>query len=256
MIDPTLQLVTETSGDPDLAEARRDLAAAFRWAARLGFHEGVANHFSLALNPEGTRLLINPYGRHFARLRASDLVLVEGEEGRQAVARGEVDPTAWCIHGPIHRLAPQARCVLHTHMRHATVLSCLQDSGLPPIDQNTMRFSGQVAIDEGFEGMAMSEAEGERLAGVLGDKSVLIMGNHGVTVVGPSVGRAFDALYYFERACETLVLAYQTGQPLRVAPEAVARRTAEEWASYPDLSERHWAELRAILDEEEPGYRD
>ncbi|MFN6979707.1 MAG: class II aldolase/adducin family protein, partial [Gemmobacter sp.] len=56
---------------------RCDLAAAFRWTARLGMHEAVANHFSLAVNETGTRFLINPRARHFARLKASDLIEID-----------------------------------------------------------------------------------------------------------------------------------------------------------------------------------
>jgi ribulose-5-phosphate 4-epimerase/fuculose-1-phosphate aldolase len=252
---PPTPLTPTTETETGYAEERRDLACAFRWAARLGFNEGVANHFSLAVSDDGGRFLVNPYARHWARLRASDLVLVDADAPGDLVSGGAVDDTAFVIHGRIHKAVPQARCLLHTHMKYATVLSCLTDSSLPPIDQNTMRFYGQVAIDEGFEGMALEEAEGDRLARALGDKSVLVMGNHGVVVAGPTVGRAFDALYYFEKACETVVTAYGTGKALRIAPDAVARRTAAEWQRYGEMAERHFAELRAMLDEREPDYR-
>ena len=89
----------------------------------------------------------------------------------------------------------------------------------------------------------------------LGDKPVLIMGNHGVLVVGPTVAQAFDELYYLERACETLVTAYMTGKKLRIASDEVAAKTARQWVEYPDFAENHFRELKAILDEEEPDYR-
>lgn len=244
-----------TAGADSHAEARRDLACAFRWAARLGYSEGVANHFSLAVSEDGSRFLVNPYGRHWARLRASDLVLADADDPGELVSGGAVDLTAFVIHGRIHKAVPRARCVLHTHMKYATVLTCLKESNLLPIDQNTMRFYGEVAVDDDFEGMALEEAEGDRLARALGDKSVLLMGNHGVVVTGTTVGQAFDALYYFERACDTLVTAYMTGKELRVASDAVARRTAAEWKRYVDMAERHFAELRAMLDRLEPDYR-
>jgi ribulose-5-phosphate 4-epimerase/fuculose-1-phosphate aldolase len=247
--------VVEDRKTLDHAEERRALAAAFRWAARFGFNEGVANHFSLAVSEDGRQFLINPFARHFARLRANDLLLLDAETSAVEAEARRVDPTAWAIHAPIHRLLPQARCILHTHMKHATILSCLQDARLPPIDQNTMRFHDKVALDVDFEGMAMTEAEGERLAGVLGDKTVLLMGNHGVMVVGPSVAQAFDDLYYFEKACETLIGAYSTGKELRVVSETVARRTAAEWETFTDMADHHFAELMAMLDDEEPDYR-
>ena len=245
------------AADPatDHAQERRDLACAFRWAARWGFNEGIANHFSLAVSDDGGRFLVNPYGRHWSRLRASDLLVVDADDPGDLVESYTVDPTAFCIHGRIHKALPQARCLLHTHMRYATALTCLQDSNLLPIDQNTMRFYGKVAIDEGFEGMALDTAEGDRLAGVLGDKSILLMGNHGVLVAGPTVAKAFDDLYYFEKACEVLLTAYATGRELRVVSDDVARQTVADWESYPDMAERHFAELTALLDALEPDYK-
>ncbi len=235
-------------------DERSDLAAAFRWAARLGMHEAVANHFSLALSDDGAQFLINPYGRHFSRMRASDLLLLDSAEQPEGLGE-RVDPTAWCIHGAMHRNVPQARCILHVHSKYATVLASLKDSTLPPIDQNSMRFNGRVAIDDGFDGMGLEE-EAERLSHCIGNKSILMMGNHGVMVVGESVAKAFDELYYFERACETVVTAYMTGRELRIASPEVAAKTAEQWQDYPGLAEKHFAALLAILDEEEPGFRD
>ena len=239
-----------------VAAGRLDLAVAFRWAARLGYHEAVANHFSLAVSDDGSRFLVNPYARHFARLKATDLLLLDSERDADMAASYVVDPTAWYIHARIHRALPQARCLMHSHTKYATALSCLQDMAMPPIDQNTMRFYGRIAFDSAFEGMAMDDAEGDRLAGLMGDKTVLMMGNHGVMVMGPTVARAFDDLYYFEKACETLVTAYSTGRPLRVCSDDVAAQTRRDWGSYSDTSDRHFAELRAILDVEEPDYKD
>ena len=238
-------------------EARVDLAAAFRWSARLGLHEGVANHFSYAVDPQGSRFLINPFGRHFSTLRASELLLLDAHDDATMQRPGAPDPTAWAIHGAMHRKAPQARCVLHLHPKYATVLASLEVDGLPPIDQNTMRFFDRVALDDGFGGMGLGD-EAERLTTRLGARRVLLMGNHGVMTVGETVARAFDELYYFERACETYVNALQTGKPLRVVDAGVAETTARQWEDYMDrvgLADAHLAEIKAILDREEPEYR-
>ena len=235
-------------------EARCQLAAAFRWAVRFNFHEGVANHFSLAVSDDGDRFLMNPNGRHFSRLRASDLLLLDANDRAALKGPAAPDPTAWALHGAAHRVAPEARCVLHVHSKYATVLASLQDSTIPPIDQNTMRFFERVAIDPHYGGMALGD-EAERACGLLGDKPILIMGNHGVMVTAPSVARAVDELYYLERACETLITAYMTGKELRVVSDAVARRTCRQWLNYPGGADRHFAELMTILDDEEPDYR-
>ena len=157
----------------------------------------------------------------------------------------------------MHRNAPQARCVLHAHSKYATVLASLDAGGLPPIDQNTMRFFNRVSIDAGFDGMGLGD-EAERLSTTLGNNAILLMGNHGVMAVGESIAKAFDNLYYFERACETYVTALMTGKPLREVDASVAEKTAQQWEDYIDrvgLCDAHLSEIRAILDREEPDYR-
>lgn len=239
----------------ELLEARADLAAAFRWTARLDMHEAVANHFSLAVSTDGRRFLMNPDARHFSRIKASELLLLDADDPETMDRPGAPDPTAWTLHGRIHANLPQARCVLHAHPKYTTVLASLADSTIHPIDQTTARFFEQIAVDDGYEGMALGDGEGDRIAAMLGNKSVLMMGNHGIMVIGETVGRAFDTLFYIERAAETLVMAYMTQQPLRIMPDEVARRTAQQWADYPEAAEKHFAELKRILAEDEPDYR-
>ncbi|MGB3176863.1 MAG: class II aldolase and adducin N-terminal domain-containing protein [Albidovulum sp.] len=232
-------------------QERVDLAVAFRWTARLGMHEAVANHFSLAVNPEGTQFLMNPNQAHFSRIKASDILLLDANDPNALDRPDAPDPTAWGLHGSIHRRCPHARCVMHVHSINATVLACLADSNLPPIDQNTATFYDRYVIDEHFGGLAFEE-EGERCAASLSDpsKKVMIMGNHGVLVLGSDVADAFNRMYYFERAAETYIRALQTGQKLRVLSHEIAEKTAAELENYPSQADRHLAELRAILEDE------
>ncbi|WRH63689.1 MAG: class II aldolase and adducin N-terminal domain-containing protein [Fuscovulum sp.] len=236
-------------------QERCDMAAAFRWTARLNMHEAVANHFSLAVNPEGTRFLINPNGRHFSRITASSLVEIDANDPATMARPDAPDPTAWGLHGSIHRALPHARCVMHVHSIHATVLASLADSRLPAIDQNSAMFHNRLVVDDHYGGMAFEE-EGARCATLLADPrtTVMVMGNHGVLVVGQTVADAFNRLYYFERAAETYIRALQTGRPLRVLPDDIAEKTAQEWEAYPRFAEVHLRELRAILDTEADDY--
>ena len=238
------------------AEDRADLAAAFRWTARLNMHEAVANHFSYAVSEDGTRFLINPNGRHFARIRASDLLELDANDPATMDRPDAPDPTAWGLHGSVHRLCPHARCLMHVHSVHATVLASLADSRLPAIDQNTAMFFGRQVVDDQFGGMAFEE-EGSRCAALLADPKIttMIMGNHGVLVIGRTIAETFNRLYYFERAAETYILALQTGRPLRVLPDAIAEKTAREWETYPGFAEAHLRELKAILDDEGADFR-
>ncbi len=234
---------------------RVDMAAAFRWTVRLNMHEAVANHFSLAISDDGTRFLMNPNQMHFARIKASDLIVVDANDPASIEGPNAPDPTAWGLHGGLHRLVPHARCAMHVHSIYATVLASLQDSMLPPIDQNACTFFNRIIVDNGYGGLAF-EDEGERCAAQFTDpkKKVMVMGNHGVLIIGETVAETFNRLYYFERACENYIRALQTGQPLRVLPDDVAEKTAQELEAYPEQDARHLAELKAILDEEGSTY--
>jgi len=235
---------------------RVELAAAFRLAVHEGWHEGVANHFSAAVSEDGTRFLMNPRWRHFSQVRASELLLLDADDEAAMDGPDAPDPSAWAIHGAIHAAIPSARVLLHVHPPHATAIAALADPTILPIDQNTARFFGEVAYDLSFGGIADDVAEGLRLAGVLGDRSVLMMGNHGVTVAGPTVAEAFESMYYLERACQTLVLAYGTGRPLSVLDDDMAAKVAEGWKTFTAMGPAHFAQRMAGLDRHEPDYRD
>ena len=233
---------------------RVEMAAAFRWTARLGMHEAVANHFSLTVG-DGTRFLMNPNQVHFSLVRASSLLLLDADDPKTLERPGAPDLSAWGLHGSVHRRCPHHRCLMHVHSTHATVLAALADSEMAPIDQNTATFFNRVVVDDGYGGLAF-EAEGERCAAMLGDpaKKVMVMGNHGVLVMGDTVADTFNRMYHFERAAGTYIRALQTGRPLRVLSDEIAEKTAREIEEYPEQAERHLADLMAILDSEGSDY--
>ena len=233
--------------DIDEWALRVDLAAAFRLAAHFDWHESVANHFSAAVSADGKQFLLNPRWRHFTTIRASELLLLNADDEGAMAREDAPDPSAWCIHGNVHKRVPHARVLLHCHPPYTTALAGLADPTLYPICQNTARFFDRVAIDSGFDGIADNDAEGQRLAAGFGNRQVMMMGNHGVSVAAPSVAQAFDALYFFERAAKTLMLAYSSGQPLAVMSDAVAEKTAAGWDDYEGMAIAHFEQLKAML---------
>ncbi|WP_050604361.1 class II aldolase/adducin family protein [Ruegeria sp. 6PALISEP08] len=224
------------------------MATSFQWTAHLGLHEAVANHFSLAVNNNGTQFLMNPNQVHFSRIRASDLLLLDADDPDTLNRPGAPDPTTWGLHGAIHRRCPHAHCVMHTHSIFATVLASLADSTLPRIDQNTATFFKRYLVDNHFGGLTFEE-EGERCAAALQDpkKKTMIMGNHGVLVFGSDPADAFNRLYYFERAAETYIRAVQTGLRLRVLSDEIAEKTSLELEGFPGQAESHLSEIKDIL---------
>ncbi|MDE2446768.1 MAG: class II aldolase/adducin family protein [Alphaproteobacteria bacterium] len=237
-------------------QMRVDLAAAFRLAAKYDWHEAVANHFSLAVSSDGKSFLMNPRWRHFAKMRASELLLLNSNDKSTMDRPNAPDLTAWSLHGRLHAALPQARCIIHLHPPYATAIASLAKPDILPIDQNTARFFNRVAIDVEYGGMANTDAEGDRLARLLGNKAIMMMGNHGVLVCAATVAEAFDLTYYLERACRTLILAYQTGQALHILSDAVAEKTAQEWESDREQFNSHFSEMKSLLDDADPTYKE
>lgn len=237
-------------------QARVDLAACFRMAARLGFHEGICNHLSAMVPGRDDLFLVNPDGYGFDEITASRLLICDF---RRNVVEGDGEPedTAFFIHGRVHKNLPRARAAFHTHMPNATALSMVEGPPLVWAGQNALRFYGRTAVDEAYGGLAFDEAEGDRIAASLGDADVVFMKHHGVMVVGSSIAEAWHDLYFLERACEAQRLAEATGRRLVPVPEAVAQLTAAQFRqpSGRDAAGLQLAGVKRLLDREEPDYR-
>ena len=213
----------------DKLEILNDLAAVFRWTARLKMHEAVANHFSVSSPGSSEDFYVNGSGMHFSTIKSSDLVLIEQSKINELKDKPElVDPTALYIHGSIHKKVPHAKCILHVHSKYATALATLEDPTLPPIDQNSMRFFNRVGVYSDFGGMGFEE-EAKKMANKIGNKKVLLMSNHGILTTGQTVAEAFDELFYFEKACETYITALSTNKKLKIVSDEIAEKTAQEW---------------------------
>ena len=236
--------------DAAIRSGREDLSAALRWAARLNLNEGVCNHFSLDLGQD--RYLINPQGLHWSEVRANDILLIDGT-GTVIDGCHPLEPTAFFIHSWIHRLNPHATCVLHTHMPYATAITLIDGGRLEWCNQGALRFFGRVGYDDRYEGLALDDAEGQRIAATLGSADVVFMASHGVTVVGPSVAWAFDDLYYLERACMHQALALQLagGKPLRRVPDALCERVGAQIADERQQSDLFFAAIKRALAKED-----
>ncbi|MFT4234426.1 MAG: class II aldolase/adducin family protein, partial [Microbacterium sp.] len=242
-------------------QMRVDLAAVHRLAVQNGYNSGIFNHFTARVPGTDDRYYQIPFGTHWAEVQASHFMEV-GYDGTIHKGTGDAELSCICIHGPMHRLADHAAVVLHTHMPHASALTRLADQHILPIGQTELGTISQIAYDESYGGFAYDPAEGERLTNVLGSRNVLMMANHGVTVVGRTVAEAWDRLYYLERSAQVQLYAMWTGKPLRILPDEMVQATMEAYKQPPKMyggkknSEHHFAALKRLLDKSEPDYRD
>lgn len=251
--------IEKSSIDPDAWQVRVDLAAAHRLAYMHGLSEGIFNHLTCVVPGTTDRYYQIPFGLHWSEISASSFLEVSFE-GKVLAGDGEAELSAICIHAPIHRLAPHAACVMHTHMPFTSALTRLEDPTIKPIGQTEVGISKHIAYDDQYPGPAFSAEEGERLCRVLGEKKILFMANHGVVTVGKTVAEAYDLLYYIERAAQVQIYAMWTGQRLKLLGQPsidVTKRTIGGPMYYGKPHwEHHFSALKRMLDRREPDYKD
>lgn len=241
-------------------QVRVDLAAAHRMAVLQGFNEGIFNHLTATIPGKPGSFLVNPFGLYWSEVTASNLIEVSFD-GKVLHGDGEIERSAFCIHAPIHKLAAHAGCVLHTHMPYCSALTRLEDPQIEPIGQTEVLLQDQIAYDADYTGLAHDPEEGARLAGVLGDKKILFMANHGVAVVAPTVAQAYDTLFYLERACQVQLYAMWTGQKRKQVKQSTVDYMREQ-VKTPSMygGQRpyvhHFAALKRVLDRREPDYKE
>ena len=203
---------------------RVDLAACYRLVALYGWDDLIFTHISARLPGPDHHFLINPYGMTFDEVTASSLVKIDIEGRKLMDSPYEINPAGFTIHSAIHAARDDARCVLHTHSLNGVAVSATKQ-GVLPISQQSIFVLASLGYHD-YEGVALHEGEKPRLVRDLGDKSFLMLRNHGILTVGATIPDAFLLMYLFEAACTIQIRAQSThGELISVDPKIVAGAT-------------------------------
>ncbi len=199
---------------------RIDLAACYRLVALHRWDDLVFTHISARVPGPEHHFLINPYGMLFEEITASSLIKVDAQGKKLSESPFPVNPAGFVIHSAIHAVRHDVACVLHTHTRDGIAVASQPDGLLPISQQATIALSSLGYHD--YEGIALYDNEKPRLQRDLGDNAALILRNHGLLTVGPTVADAFLTMYTLQRACEIQIAAQSSGANLiRVDPRIV-----------------------------------
>jgi ribulose-5-phosphate 4-epimerase/fuculose-1-phosphate aldolase len=251
-----IKSLSSTQAEEQEWQLRCDMAAVFRISARHGWNEQIGNHNSLMLPQNSDKdeplFLINARGYRFEELTASGLIVCN-LDGKVVRGKGELRKVAFHIHARIHLRNPAAACVMHVHPQYLTAISMLEEPELLLSHHNNLTRNDRGVVDTQGDEPVDNNNEGDRIADLMGDKSLMIMASHGVTVVGPTVHDAFDELFIAERTAMYQVTAMSTGKELRRLPERLRRRHMRPWGERYD-ARLHLDAWRRILDKEEPDY--
>lgn len=235
---------------------RVELAACYRMVGMLGWSRSVFNHISARIPGGKERFLLNPFPYTYEEITASNLICVDVDGNPVDGSTDVPNKAGFVIHGAIHAARPDVNCVLHVHTPQGIAVSALE-CGLLPICSEAACFYEMVGYHD-FEGIVLDLEERSRLVENLGDKPVLILRNHGLLVAAPSIPVGFSMMWIVIDACEAQLRAMATGQPLKMIPMDIARKTAQQRhrtdkSSGPWGSE--WSAMLRKLDRLDQSYR-
>ena len=241
---------------PEERSVREDLAAAFRLVALYGWDDLIFTHLSARVPGPDHHFLINPFSHMFEEITASSLVKIDVDGNKVDDVPAPVNRAGFVIHSALHMAREDAAAVLHLHTPAGQAVSAMRE-GLMPNTQTAMIAHHDVAYHD-FEGIATELEERDRLVADLGDKSSMLLRNHGTLTVGASIAEAFMRMYFLERACQTQVMMLSVGRDGLNEPNEGVADIVREQVTGTEMTaavERlAWPALRRKLDRIDPGY--
>ena len=234
-------------------QRRVNLAACYRLVALHGWDDLVFTHVSARVPGPEHHFLINPYGMMFGEITASSLVKVDDQCNKMMDSPFPVNPAGFVIHSAVHAAREDAHCVLHVHTVAGIAVSA-QKHGVLPISQQSTLVLASLGYHD-YEGIALLDDEKSRLVRDLGRNNFLMLRNHGLLTVGPSVAEAFLAMYLFETVCTIQVRAQGGGELIAVHPEIIGTaRQQSAQATRGMGGALVWPGLLRRLARQSPGY--
>lgn len=239
---------------PEEWQLRVDLAALYRLTALYGWSDLVFTHISVRIPGPEHHFLINPYGMLFDEITASSLIKVDQQCNKLHESPFPVNPAGFTIHSCIHAGREDVSCVMHTHSRAGVAVSAQKGGVLPISQQSTLVLSSLAYHD--YEGIALRDDEKPRLQHDLGDKTFLMLRNHGLLVVGPSIADTFLAMYFFESTCQIQITAQAAGDLLYISPDIQGDTNKVMQTGTSGMGGQiAWPALLRKLDKIDPGFR-
>jgi ribulose-5-phosphate 4-epimerase/fuculose-1-phosphate aldolase len=257
MADGSLMSATSLKGKVSEAEwtARVELAALYRLVALHGWDDMIFTHISARIPGPEHHFLINPYGMFFGEMTASALVKIDLDGNILQETPYFINPAGFTIHSAIHAAREDAHFVMHLHSDQGVAVAAHAE-GLLPLSQHSLIVLPRLAYHD-YEGIALNHDERERIVADIGDKTLLLLRNHGTLSVGATAAECWVGMFYLERACKQQVMALSIGREnVLLAPEAAQTEVREQVGGMGmgGIGRLAWPGCLRQLERESPGY--
>lgn len=213
-------------------EVRAAVVEAFRILESVGANWAYSGNISVRLPGEGL-YLISPSGLWKSRMKPENLVIVD-EKGN--LVEGAKSPSIELrMHLALYRYRRDINAIVHAHPLYASAFAAARKRIEPILEELVLYLGGPVEVADyappGTEELA------EKVLEALGDRSAVLLANHGALTCGSSLEEAVAAMVYLERAAMTNVLAMLLGGAHPLPEEVIKlerriyleRKGSESW---------------------------
>ena len=236
---------------PGMTEAewstRCNLAALYRALHSFGWTDLIYTHLSARVPGEPDAFLINHYGEMFDEVTASSLIKMN-MQGEVLGGGGRFNKAGFTIHSGVYRARADVNCVMHTHTRAGATISGIRQA-LRPISQDVLEVYDELAYHD--YGVPSSQEECEALGRSCAHADALILMNHGLLAIGPTIPATFVRMYYLERACQIELATRALDEPPVTIADSVITRAAERMRrlrAEPTYGNLEWESVLRMLD--------
>ena len=205
------------------ADARYEVWFHARQMWENGLVVGSAGNISRRIADQPNLIAITPTSITYDDMSAHQIAVVDLRSGEIVESQ---DPPSYEL--PMHRVIyakmPKVAAIVHTHSPFATALSVLRRPLPPVLDEMVIHFGGTIEVaDYAFTG---TDEVGENVVRALGDRTAVLLANHGNVCVGRDLTRALHTAIVMEGAARVYVLALQIGEPVSLPDSSIeaARR--------------------------------
>ena len=209
-------------------QARVDLAACYRLVRAKGWNMNIFNHASVRVPGEPDFFFIKAHALLWDEVTASNLVKVNMNE--ELDEKSLVNRPGFVLHSAILRARRDVNAIVHIHEEACVAVSTTKE-GLLPLTQDAVFLYDQVAYHD-YAGITEDAEEREAIIGNLGDKTAMLMRNHGSVTVGKTTPDAYSWTQRLVKASQIQLQLMASGAELVIPSEEVCRHTVQQFMEH------------------------
>ncbi len=172
---------------------------------------------NVSVRNDEASMWITPSGMDYGSLCVDDLVHISFS-GK--VLKGRWKPSSeWMLHAAVYEGRHDCAAVVHTHSTYATAFAVARVA-IPPVVEDCAQVVGG-SVDVAEYALPGTEQLAKNALSALADKSAVLLANHGLVGVAPTLSEALKVCRIVEKTAQTVLYAKMLGPVKNLSEEDI-----------------------------------